>query len=91
MTAAPAANVDTSIEAAERIQPRAAAMRERILTMLDTDGPLACDEIEEITEWKHQTVSARLWELEKAGKVAKSAKTIKTRSGRNAHVYVSLT
>lgn len=79
-------NVDTSIEALQSIQPTASAMRAKIVEMLEAEA-LTCDEIEVKTGWKHQTVSARLWELERDGEIEQTDETRETRSGRKAHIY----
>lgn len=95
----PSNGVDTSQDAAESIAPSAGAIRARIYQML-LEAPMTCDEIEAITGMRHQTVAARLWELEGNGQQAngeprpklieKSDDRRKTRSGRNARVYRAL-
>ena len=82
----PSVPVDTSEEAAASMVWPAAAMRERIAARLEREGQ-TCDELEVLFGWKHQTVSARLWELERAGQIIKSAERRPTRSGRTARVY----
>lgn len=88
MTAIPyAAGSDTSQHAATSMQPHTPHMHQTILQLLDTHGPLTCDHIEHLTGWKHQTTSARLWELTKTGIVEDSGQRSRTRSGRTARLY----
>lgn len=51
------------------------------------DKPSTSDELEEIFNMRHQTVSARLSELNKAGFIEPSGMERPTRSGRNAIVW----
>lgn len=47
-----------------------------------------CDEVEASMELRHQTASARIHELMKAGSIVDSGTVRKTRSNRNAVVWV---
>jgi len=85
------AGSDTSIEAANRVRPMAAAMREEIFFNIGNKGALGatCDEIEVELNFKHQTASARIRDLVKAGRLKDSGKRRPTRSGANAVVWVA--
>ena len=50
---------------------------------------LTCDEIEAATTWPHQSVSARMTELKAEGLIVASLFKRKTRTGRNAQVWVA--
>lgn len=79
----------TSRDAAERIEPSADTLRRMVLDHVrGCQGGATCDEVEEKLGLRHQTASARLWELHKAGLVVDSGRTRKTRSGRSAVVWV---
>ena len=68
---------------AARPAPR---MRAVILDLLH-HSDATCDDLESLTGWKHQTVSARLWELERDGLIWKTQRRAQTRSGRWARMY----
>jgi hypothetical protein len=89
---------ETSFQAAESLQPSLGKLEGMVLAYIE----LSCgasgatdDQIEEALNLKHQTASARRRELELKGLVVKkyNEKKVrikrKTRSGRNAGVYVS--
>lgn len=80
---------DTSKEAAERIAPKAPALRLRILGELQVRASFGatCDELEQAFGLSHQTVSARLREMNLAKSIYDSEKRRPTRSGRNAIVW----
>jgi len=82
---------DTSIAAAEHMKPKAAAIRLRVLAEIQIRGSTGatCDELEQAFGMSHQTVSARLRELNLSGHVLDSEQRRKTRSGRNAIVWVA--
>ena len=84
------AGSDTSREAAESIQPAASSMRFRVLMYIKATGRTGStdDEIEEALNMRHQTASARRRELVLSGHVEDSTRRRKTRSGRNATVWV---
>lgn len=84
---------DTSRAAAESIEPSAASMRGRILNLIRyAENGLTCDEAEQITGMRHQTVSARIRELFESGHIVflsdEPNGKRQTRSGRMARVYV---
>ena len=95
---APSNGVATSDEAAASLErPTLTALRQRVLAALAAaaDG-LTCEQVEEVTGLKHQTASARLYELatceppfaefeydQETGKPRRR----RTRSGRFARIY----
>lgn len=84
------AGSDTSRAAAESIRPHAPRQRDRVLasiTARHSDG-MTCDEVELALGLSHQTASARVHELAKAGAIVDSEARRPTRSGRKAAVYV---
>jgi len=78
---------ETSREAAESIAPRTSRLAERVLTYIRGANGATCFEIEEGLEMAHQTASARVWELRKAGRIRDSGVRRKTGSGRRAVVW----
>lgn len=56
-------------------------------TLQDLPDGVTSDKMEQILGWPHQTVSARLRELELKGYVYKSSDTRETRSKKPARVY----
>ena len=60
--------------------------QDHILYFIDTSMGLTCEDIESATGWKHQTVSARISELKRDGKIKVIGKR-KTESGCKAAVY----
>jgi predicted ArsR family transcriptional regulator len=87
-TLPPSVPVDTSEAAADSMVLVAGTLRFQVYTHLTEQGGATCDEVEVALELRHQTAAARLWELERAGWVEKSALKRINRSGRSAHVYV---
>jgi predicted ArsR family transcriptional regulator len=83
-----AKNSDTSREAAESIVGISSTMNDLILEIIARRGGATCDEIEAALGLRHQSASARLWDMERKGKVEKSSARRTTRSGRSAAVYV---
>ena len=79
---------DTSQEAAESIAKDTNRLRALVLEEIRDAGGLTCDEIEARLEMRHQTCSARVHELMAAGRIRDSGMRRKTRSGRNAVVWV---
>lgn len=77
----------TSKAAAESMREPAGRMLGRILDLLIAHGPLTCDEVEQLTGYRHQTASARLNELERQRWVIRLEATRRTRSGRQARLY----
>ena len=82
---------DTSKEAARLIEPKAGALRLRILGEIQVRGSFGatCDELEQAFGMSHQTVSARCRELNMTGKTKDSGQRRPTRSGRKAIVWVA--
>ncbi len=80
---------DTSVSAAEAMKPKAAAIRLRLLAELQLRGGTGatCDELEQAFGMSHQTVSARLREMNLKGTILDSGARRKTRSGRAAIVW----
>jgi Fic family protein len=88
---------DTSEAAAAAIQPHLSALQAEILETIKRHDQmvwlglpwpgLTCDEIEQILDMKHQTVSARILELRRKGLIEDSGERRKTRSGRKAVVW----
>jgi predicted Rossmann fold nucleotide-binding protein DprA/Smf involved in DNA uptake len=76
---------DTQDEAWDHARPRVATIADRILEMIE-ESPATCDEIEEQTGLAHQTASAAVNHLMKAGKIVATSKR-PTRLGRMARVW----
>lgn len=81
--------MDTSLNAYESIKADKEAVKAKILEIIRRAGGagITCDEAEDITGWKHQTVSARFRDLVKERRIHYREMTRKTRSGRPARVY----
>jgi Fic family protein len=77
-----------SADAYKKIRHTAASYRESIYKYIKLGGGLTCEEIEIMTGWKHQTVSARISELKRDGRIISIGKR-ETKSGCKAAVYVS--
>jgi DNA-binding transcriptional regulator GbsR (MarR family) len=84
--APPTNGTDTSNAAAESMTENAATMRARAYRLISSRA-MTCDEIERLTGWAHQSASARLWELARAGLIQDTGMRAKTRSGRTARLY----
>jgi DNA adenine methylase len=80
--------MDTSNSAAVSIGAVAQQMRLRVLQEIANRGGLTCDEVEEILDMRHQTISPRVNELMKQGLISDSGLRRKTRSGHEAAVWV---
>jgi len=83
------AHSDTSREAAQK-NISAGAQREKILGILQANGIVGCtgDMLSHMLGINPGTISARLRDLELAGRVVKTKKRRKTRSKRTASVYM---
>ncbi len=81
---------ETSREAAEKIEPKKITMQAVILTFFGSRMAFGAtvDEVERTLGMLHQSAGARVRELVLAGKLVDSEQTRKTRSGRNAVVWV---
>jgi predicted transcriptional regulator len=80
---APYSNETTSREAAESIEPDVGRLERMVFGKL----PATSDQIEQLLNLSHQTVSARLRGLVLKGLVEASDGRAKTRSGRNAIIW----
>lgn len=78
---------DTSVAAAQEIQPHSETLRERVLGYVRGRKGATCDEVEVALAMSHQTASARIRELVKLGQLHDSWSARKTRSGRKATVW----
>lgn len=81
----------TSKAAAASVAESAESMRAEIMRLFDRLGDYGatCDEAEQALRLRHQTCSARIAELKKAGSIVDSGRTRKTRSGCKAAVMVA--
>lgn len=80
---------DTAQAAAKAIAPHSGTLRARVLDALGAaPGGLAADQIERTLSLSGNTVRPRLVELRKAGLAEQSDRTAKTRSGREARLWV---
>lgn len=85
------AGSDTSAAAAASIEPNLATKQGRVLELLRaTDHGLTDDQLEQITGWRHQSVSARRRELVLAGLVVDSGQRRRTSSNRYGAVWVAV-
>jgi hypothetical protein len=89
----PSEDSDTSRAAAKSMTVTSNSMRGKVLTLIEEGmffGVTGAtdDEVEDYTGWLHQTVSARRRELVLLGKIKDSGMRRKTRSGRQATVWV---
>ena len=82
---------NTSREAAESIAHATGSLRSKILAHLADSGieGKTCDECEVDLEMSHQTTSARIRELREDKAILDTGLQRKTRSNRNAAVYVA--
>lgn len=85
---APSNGRDTSNEAAESIAHDASRLRRRVWTTIHAHIGLTCDEVEVITNLRHQTASARIYELHTRGQLIDSGYRRRTRSKRLAIVWI---
>jgi hypothetical protein len=85
---------DTSLEAAESVADITGRMRRLVYSLIwsrcQSDPPrgATCDEVEAIANMRHQTASARINELAHQKAIHDSGSRRRTRSGRNAAVWV---
>ncbi len=86
-----AAGRETSQEAARSVEPSAESLCGQILAevqRLKPDG-LTCAEVEGRFSLRHQTASARLWDLHTRGYIRDSGERRLTSSGRKAVVWIA--
>lgn len=81
---------DTSQAAAVSMRGSARIIREQICDTISTMDGCTCDEVELLLDLRHQTASARITELRDEGLIEDSGNRRKTRSGRDAAVWVSV-
>jgi hypothetical protein len=85
-----AATSETSRDAARSIEPSAPSLCGRIYATLK--GPcvagLTCAEVERLFDLRHQTASARIWDLRTRGFIRDSGLRRRTLSGRWAVVWI---
>ncbi len=80
--------MDTSENALRSIDSIAQQVRMRVLREIAVRGGLTCDEVEEILDMRHQTISPRVNELMNQGLISDSGLRRKTRSGHEAAVWI---
>lgn len=81
---------ETSRDAAESMTDHVGGLRKQILDVIKASPTgLTCDECEALLGMRHQTASARVRELRGLELIVDSGEKRKTRSGRNAVVWVS--
>lgn len=90
-TAPYAVGSDTSQAAALSMQPTAQSLGGKILADIKQQGVLGrtCAEVEAQATLRHQTASARLWELRAKGHIKDSGIRRPTPSGRKAVVWIA--
>lgn len=80
---------DTSRAAAESMRPHVSEIERAVLLFVGSYlKGVTCDEVEFCLRMAHQTASARIKGLRDKGLIKHSGMKRKTRSGREAHVYV---
>ena len=88
-----ASGSETSRQAAASMKDQSARDRMRVLECILSrgDSGATCDEVEVLLGMVHQSASARVSELfHKYGRITKSGRVRKTRSGRNATVWIAV-
>lgn len=82
---------DTSQEAFDSIIPHLGRIEAEVFRVISEAGSRGAtsDEVEVQLEMRHQTVSSRIWALNRRGVVKDSGQRRPTRSGRNAAAWVS--
>ena len=80
---------NTSKAARDSVKGSTKTMQQRIFDFVAAGKRYGatCDEVELETGMRHQSASARIYELRQAGKLANSGTRRKTRSGRTAIVW----
>lgn len=73
----------------EKVIGRKGALKRKIYESIKNSDGLTCDEIENLIAGKHQTVSARISELQRDGVILATDKRA-TRSGCQAAVYKTI-
>ena len=83
----PHSNETTSKEAAKSVKPIVGKVAADVLRYIRERNGATCDEVECALELRHQTASARVCELRKAGAIFDSGEQRVTQSGRKAVVW----
>jgi predicted ArsR family transcriptional regulator len=78
----------TSDAAGDSMAEAIPAVRRRVLRHVERTGGATCDATEAALGLTHQTCSPRFTELAHRGLIADSGKVQRTRSGRNAIVWI---
>lgn len=79
---------DTSTEAAESLIPCIKGLTKEVFNFIKDKGGATCDEVEVGLGLRHQTASSRIWDLSRKDFIIDSEVRRKTRSNRNAAVWV---
>ena len=81
---------ETSREAADSVEPYAGAWRGKVLDLIRRSAAqgATCDEVEQRLNLRHQTASARIWELRRLGWIQDGGVRRLTRANRRAVVWV---
>ena len=79
---------DTSVAAAQSIQPHRARALDKVLAAIATWGPITDEELSIRLGMNPSTVRPRRVELQRAGKIAQHPLTRPTLSGRRAAAWV---
>ena len=75
--------------AAASMVEAAGTIRAAVLRLVERFEPITAEQIEELLDMRSQTITPRLWELCKAGKIEKlKGAHGRTRSGRACNFYV---
>lgn len=79
---------DTRLAARDSMREHSSRLREQVLDAVRKHGPINCDALEAVLGLSHQTCSARVHELMKAGKILAHDKR-PTRTGRMAVAWIA--
>lgn len=81
---------ETSTRAAQSNQQKARGQAIVLLRLIGAreKAGLTCDELEVVTGWAHQTISGRLWQMEKRGWLERPGGTRPTRTQSDAKFYI---
>ena len=86
----PPANRDPNSQAAAAsIAHIAPGKRREVYLLVKEHGPVATWQLEQLTSWSHETVSARVYELHGMGAIRRVGNNL-TPSGRKAHTYIAV-
>jgi hypothetical protein len=78
----------TSLEAAAAVASKAAAMREKVLSVFQTGARLTADEVASRLKESVLSIRPRVSELYADGKIVRTGGCRKNRSGNRTHVLV---